>query len=87
MRHVDSRAFSFVVLIVAFSLIYAGILNAVVSSIDDVFATTTGELEEGQGSESTVLPPPKAVIDANNNNIPIPGTIDQSYVHQTLKDL
>jgi hypothetical protein len=34
MRHVDSRAFSFVVLIVAFSLIYAGILNAAVSSIE-----------------------------------------------------
>ena len=87
MGHVDSRAFSFVVLIVAFSLISAGILNAAVSSRDDAFATITGQGEEGQGGESTVLlpPPPKAVLDADNNNIPIPGTVDPALCTPDLK--
>ena len=86
MRHVDSRAFSFVVLIVAFSLIFAGILNAAVSNRHDAFATTTGEGEEGQGSESTVLPPPpKAALDADNNNIPIPGAVDPAICTPDLK--
>jgi hypothetical protein len=129
MRHARSRAFSFLLLIVAFSLIYAGILNAAVSNID-AFAkkdskkssssrgdsngegdgdrgssnidtdnnnspqvesqTTTrgageGEGEE-QGSESTVLPPPpQAVLDANNNNIPIPGAVDPTICTPDLK--
>jgi peptidoglycan/xylan/chitin deacetylase (PgdA/CDA1 family) len=38
MRHAGSSAFSFLVLIVAFSLISAGILNTAVSSIHDAFA-------------------------------------------------
>ena len=88
MTHVDSRAFSFVVLIVAFSLISAGILNAAVSGREDAFATITGQGEEGRGSESTVLlsPPPKAILDAdNNNNIPIPGTVDPALCTPDLK--
>jgi hypothetical protein len=139
MRHAGSRAFSFLVLIVAFSLIYAGILNTAVSSIGNAFAkkgskkssssgvdsndentpvsdrdkgssntdtdnnnslqvepqtTTRGEGagggEEQQGSESTVLPPPpppppQAVLDANNNNIPIPGAVDPAMCTLDLK--
>jgi hypothetical protein len=128
MRHARSRAFSFLLLIVAFSLIYAGILNAAVSNID-AFAkkdskkssssrgdsngegdgdrgssnidtdnnnspqvesqtTTRGEGagEEEQGSESTILPPPpQAVLDANNNNIPIPGAVDPTICTPDLK--
>jgi hypothetical protein len=87
MRDAGSRTFSFLVLLVAFSLIYAAILNIAVSSIDDAFATTTiGQGEEEQGSESTALPPPpKAVIDANNNNIPIPGAVDPAICTSDLK--
>ena len=126
MGHARSRAFSFLLLIVAFSLIYAGILNAAVSNID-AFAkkdskkssssrgdsngegdgdrgnidtdnnnspqvesqtTTRGEGagEEEQGSESTILPPPpQAVLDANNNNIPIPGAVDPTICTPDLK--
>ncbi|MFL6382127.1 MAG: hypothetical protein ACJ72S_12670 [Nitrososphaeraceae archaeon] len=138
MRHAGSRAFSFLVLIVAFSLIYAGILNTAVSSIGNAFAkkgskkssssggdsndentrvsdrdkgssntdtdnnnlpevepqtTTRGEgagagAGEEQGSESTVLPPPlppAAVLDAKNNNIPIPGAVDPAICTPDLK--
>ncbi|MFL6344453.1 MAG: hypothetical protein ACJ71A_03285 [Nitrososphaeraceae archaeon] len=136
MRHASSRAFSFLVLIVAFSLIYTGILNAAVTSIADAFAkkgskkssssggdsndentrvsdrdkgssntdtdnnnlpevepqtTTRGAgagAGEEQGSESTVLPPPlppAAVLDAKNNNIPIPGAVDPAICTPDLK--
>ncbi|MFL6506864.1 MAG: hypothetical protein ACJ704_02865 [Nitrososphaeraceae archaeon] len=136
MRHASSRAFSFLVLIVAFSLIYTGILNAAVTSIADAFAkkgskkssssggdsndentrvsdrdkgssntdtdnnnspqvepqtTTRGEgagAGEEQGSESTVLPPPlppAAVLDAKDNNIPIPGAVDPAICTPDLK--
>jgi hypothetical protein len=140
MRHAGSRAFSFLVLIVAFSLIYACILNIAVSSIGNAFAkkgskkssssggdsndentpvsdrdkgssntdtdnnnlpqvepqtTTRGEGGGGggeeQGSESVVLPPPPppplpaAVLNAKNNNIPIPGTVDPAICTPDLK--
>jgi hypothetical protein len=136
MRHASSRAFSFLVLIVVFSLIYTGILNAAVTSITDAFAkkgskkssssggdsndentrvsdrdkgssntdtdnnnlpevepqtTTRGEgtgAGEEQGSESTVLPPPlppAAVLDAKDNNIPIPGAVDPAICTPDLK--
>jgi hypothetical protein len=136
MRHAGSRAFSFLVLIVAFSLIYVGILNTAVSSIGNAFAkkgskkssssgvdsndentpvsdrdkgssntdtdnnnlpqvepqTTRGEgaggEEEQQGSESVVLPPPPppaAVLNAKNNNIPIPGAVDPAICTPDLK--
>jgi hypothetical protein len=50
--------------------------------------TTRGEGEKGeQGSESTILPPPppQAVLDANNNNIPIPGAVDPAICTPDLK--
>jgi hypothetical protein len=134
----SSRTFSFLVLIIAFSLIYAGILNTAVSSIGNAFAkkgskkssssggdsndentrvsdrdkgssntdtdnnnlpevepqtTTRGEgaggEQEQQGSESVVLPPPlppaAAVLNAKNNNIPIPGAVDPAICTPDLK--
>jgi hypothetical protein len=52
--------------------------------------TTRGEGEgageEEQGSESTVLlPPPAAVLNAKNNNIPIPGAVDPAICTPDLK--
>ncbi|MFL6454773.1 MAG: hypothetical protein ACJ71L_12330 [Nitrososphaeraceae archaeon] len=129
MRHASSRAFSFLVLIVAFSLIYTGILNAAVTSIDafakkgskkssssrgdsngegdgdrgssniDTDNNNSPQVEsqtttrgagtgEEQGSESTVLPPPlppAAVLDAKDNNIPIPGAVDPAICTPDLK--